>query len=592
MVGRGPAAVLAPRCGTTSTCRPTRVPERVLGSARDAGRGVVPGRAAQLRRARLPRRKDDDLRDPVRVGESRDAGSCGLGAAARRDGSGAGRAGRAAASSPGDRVVAYLPQRARDVAAFLATASLGAVWSSCSPDFGAQSVIDRFAQIEPKVLLATDAYDYGGKTYDKSDVVEQLREELRRRARRPAQRVVRRRRTPSSSSSACRSTTRCGSCTRPGTTGLPKAIVQGQGGILLEHLKKMHLHLNAQEGDRVFWFTTTGWMMWNFLVGVLLTPASIVTLRRQPGLPGHGPAVGPRRGDGDDRVRHGRRVHPRVHEGGRQARRGPRPLAAEVRRLDRLAAVARGLRVGLRPARAGVAVLDVAAARTSAPRSSAARRWKPVWEGELQGRALGLRRRRRSTRTANSVVEEVGELVITQPMPSMPLYLWGDEDGSRLRESYFDDLPGRLAPRRLDPHHRPRHRRHLRPLRLDDQPRRHPHGHRRDLRAPPCPSTPSPTRWSSTSTTGCRCSSSSDGELTDDVVELKTAHPRELLPAPRPVARSSASTRSRARCRARCSRSRSRSSSRARDPDKAASRESLANPEAFDWFVEFARERT
>ena len=205
----------------------------------------------------------------------------------------------------GDRVVAYMPNIPETIAAFLAVASLGAIWSSCSPDFGARSVVDRFAQIEPKVLLAVDGYRYGGRDFDKLDVVAELaaRDADARDAR-----------------SCCRTWTRARTLGRlenaiawdellelrarrelefervpfdhplwvlysSGTTGLPKAIVQGHGGILLEHLKKLHLHLDARPGDRVFWFTTTGWMMWNFLVGVLLTEAAIVLYDGNPGHP-------------------------------------------------------------------------------------------------------------------------------------------------------------------------------------------------------------------------------------------------------------------------------------------------------------------
>ena len=188
----------------------------------------------------------------------------------------------------------YMPNIPETVAAFLACASIGAVWSSAAPEFGARSVIDRFSQIEPKVLLAVDGYRYGGKDFDRRETVERIAGEI------PSlERVVRagvpgrlglggrlpglrRRRW---SSPRCRSTTRCGCCTRPGTTGLPKPIVHGQGGILLEHLKKAHLHLDAQAGDRMFWFTTTGWMMWNFIVGVLLSDASIVLFDGNPGYP-------------------------------------------------------------------------------------------------------------------------------------------------------------------------------------------------------------------------------------------------------------------------------------------------------------------
>jgi acetoacetyl-CoA synthetase len=339
---------------------------------------------------------------------------------------------------PGDRVVAYLPNVPRTIAAFLATASLGAIWSSCSPDFGARSVIDRFQQIEPKVLLATDTYDYGGKTYDKSGVVEQLKAELgvehtvllsewfaETDAELEFERVP---------------------FDHPlwvlyssGTTGLPKAIVQGQGGILVEHLKKMHLHLNAQEGDRVFWFTTTGWMMWNFLVGVLLTPASIVLYDGNPGHPDMG----------------------RLWD-----------LAADsgMTVFGTGAAYIHGcMKAGVKPAE-GRSLSLTSVGSTGSPLSPEGFEWvyeqlgdvwlfstsggtdvctafvggtplKPVVEGELQGRALGCDVRAFDV-DGNSVIEEVGELVITQPMPSMPVSFWGDADGSRLREAYFDMYPG------------------------------------------------------------------------------------------------------------------------------------------------------
>src|SRR5215213_6131800 len=190
----------------------------------------------------------------------------------------------------GDRVAAYLPNLPETLAAFLATASLGAVWSSAAPEFGARSVVDRFGQIEPKVLLAIDGYRYGGKDFDRRNAVAAIGEEI------GAPVVQLGYLDGSGWEDGFLGDAPLAFEPVPfdhplwvlyssGTTGLPKAIVQGQGGILLEHLKKMYLHLDAHEGDRVFWFTTTGWMMWNFLVSVLLTDAANELYDGNPGTP-------------------------------------------------------------------------------------------------------------------------------------------------------------------------------------------------------------------------------------------------------------------------------------------------------------------
>jgi acetoacetyl-CoA synthetase len=343
----------------------------------------------------------------------------------------------------GDRVAAYMGNLPETIAAFLATASLGAIWSSCSPDFGTRSVVDRFAQIEPKVLLAVDGYAYGGKTFDKSDVIAKLQEDL-----------------PTLEDTVVLGQGWFdGEEAEPlefervpfdhplwilyssGTTGLPKAIVHGQGGILLEHLKTLHLQVDARDGDRVFWFTTTGWMMWNFLVSALLTPAAIVLYDGNPGHPDLG-----RLWDLAERTK--------VTTFGTSA-----------------AYIHACMKAGIKPGEGR----DLSALRsvgsTGSPLSPEGFQWvydelgsdtwlfstsggtdvcsafvggtplKPVRLGELQGRALGAKVEAYDEE-GNSVVDEVGELVLTAPLPSMPVGFWGDEDGSRYRESYFDTYPG------------------------------------------------------------------------------------------------------------------------------------------------------
>jgi acetoacetyl-CoA synthetase len=345
----------------------------------------------------------------------------------------------------GDRVAAYLPNIPETVAAFLGCASIGATWSSCAPEFGVRSVVDRFAQIEPKVLLAVDGYRYGGRDFDRGETIAALQRELPTLERTlvlpylaggewelaPAELEL----------AQLPFDHPLWVLYSSGTTGLPKAIVHGQGGILLEHLKKLRLHLDARAGDRVFWFTTTGWMMWNFLVGGLLSEASIVLFDGNPAHPDLGTlwdladaagitCFGTSAGYVSACQKAG--VDPRAGRNlGRLDSVGSTgsPLAPEgfdwVR--ERL-----GEDVWLFSTSGGT---DVCTAFVGGVPTL------PVYRGELQARALGAKVEAWSE-DGRPLVDEVGELVITEPMPSMPLYLWGDEDGSRYRESYFSTFPG------------------------------------------------------------------------------------------------------------------------------------------------------
>jgi acetoacetyl-CoA synthetase len=360
----------------------------------------------------------------------------------------------------GDRVVAYLPNVPEAIVAFLATASIGAVWSSCSPDFGPASVIDRFAQIEPKVLFAVDGYRYGGKDFDRRETLAELQAAMPSLART----VVLPYLDPEPDLSSLRDATRWEVLLAggkgaelvfervpfdhplwvlysSGTTGLPKAIVQGQGGILLEHLKKLHLHVDAHPGNRLFWFTTTGWMMWNFLVSGLLTRAAIVLYDGNPGHP-------------DMSVLWDLAARAGVTMFGTSAsyiaacmKAGVEPGAG--RDLSRLKAVGstgsplspEGFDWVYEQLGANTWLFSTSGGTDLCTAFVGGTPLLPVYRGELQARALGAAVEAWDE-DGNATIDEVGELVVTEPMPSMPLRFWGDEDGSRYRASYFELFPG------------------------------------------------------------------------------------------------------------------------------------------------------
>ncbi|HEX7058518.1 MAG TPA: acetoacetate--CoA ligase [Solirubrobacterales bacterium] len=360
----------------------------------------------------------------------------------------------------GDRVVAYMPNIPETIVAFLATASIGATWSSCSPDFGPASVIDRFAQIEPKVLFAVDGYRYGGKDFDRRETIAHLQAEMPSLIRTVVLPYLEPDPDLSSLSGAMPWEELLAAnegaelhfervpfdhplwvLYSSGTTGLPKAIVQGQGGILLEHLKKLNLHIDAHPGDRLFWFTTTGWMMWNFLVSGLLTRAAIVLYDGNPGHPDMGVLW-------DLAERAG------VTMFGTSAsyiaacmKAGVEP--ASGRDLSRLKAVGstgsplspEGFDWVYRHLGSDTWLFSTSGGTDLCTAFVGGTPLLPVYRGELQARALGAAVEAWDEE-GRPLIDEVGELVVTEPMPSMPVFFWGDEDGSRYRASYFEHYPG------------------------------------------------------------------------------------------------------------------------------------------------------
>ncbi|GAA1263780.1 acetoacetate--CoA ligase [Sphaerisporangium rubeum] len=351
----------------------------------------------------------------------------------------------------GDRVAAYLPNAPEALIAFLAAASLGAVWSSCSPDFGASSVADRFAQITPKVLIAVDGYTYNGRWFDRSDVVADI---ARRLPGLTATVVVGESGTVATGGRVLGWEELRAEAAEPefeqvpfghplwivyssGTTGLPKAIVHGHGGIVLEHLKALSFHQDLGEGDVFLWYTTTGWMMWNYLAGGLLVGATVV-------------------------LYDGSATHPGTDVLWR--------LAAEegVTYFGTGAPyIVASMRAGLRPE--GLAKVR-GVGSTGSPLPPEGFAWLydvlpdvqlgsfsggtdvctgfvgavpllPVRAGVIPCRCLGAKVEAFDAE-GNPVVGEVGELVVTRPMPSMPVMFWNDPGGERYRESYFADYPG------------------------------------------------------------------------------------------------------------------------------------------------------
>ncbi len=365
---------------------------------------------------------------------------------------------RALGVGPGDRVVSYLPNTPEAAVAFYACASIGAIWSSCSPDMGSTSVLDRFRQIDPKVLLAVDGYRYGGKDFPRLDVVDAMRSELKTLEHTVLLPYL----DPQASLPGALnwndllSHPSAGTDMRfeqlpfdhplwilysSGTTGMPKPIVHGHGGTLLETLKGHALGLDLGEDDRFLWFSTTGWVMWNAQVTGLLVGATICIYDGNPGYPDLGRLW---RFAAEQRITFmgaGAAFFANCMKAGmrpatmadlstlRSVGSTGSPLAEEaydwiyreVKQDILLASISGGT--------------DIAAAFVGACPNL------PVVAGEMQCRSLGVAVRAYDDH-GNELIDEVGELVVTEPMPSMPLYFWNDPENRRYHDSYFAHYTG------------------------------------------------------------------------------------------------------------------------------------------------------
>src|SRR5699024_5526304 len=363
---------------------------------------------------------------------------------------------------PGDRVAAYLPNIPETVVAMMASMSIGAVWSSCSTDFGSRSVLDRLQQIEPKVLLTIDGYKYGGKTFDRREEVVHITQSLDTVEHiiqvpylfaKEEQKHINNAVIWDDVLNQSDITVESFSFERvpfdhplqimysSGTTGIPKAIVHSHGGILLESYKILTFHANLTPESRMFFYTTTGWMMFNILTSGLLTGSALVLYDGNPAYPNIGKLW-------------------ELAEKTRATAFGASPMYVNLMK-----------KAGLTPMKEyDLSNLD-SVILSGAPASPEVFEWiygnvkqelwlssqsggtdicsgfvtgvpiEPVYAGEMQVRGLG-NDVHAYTDDGDSVIEEVGELIVRQPMPSMPIYFWNDQNNERLHASYFDTYPG------------------------------------------------------------------------------------------------------------------------------------------------------
>lgn len=357
--------------------------------------------------------------------------------------------------SAGDRVVGYLTNTPEATISLLAANSIGAVWSSCSPDFGVSSVVDRFAQVSPKVLIAVNGYQYGGKVFDKTDVVKEVISALPTvekvilidiigaspiEGTAPWEEIVT---TTASKLEFIRVPFEhpMWILYSSGTTGIPKAITHSQGGILMEHLKYLYFHNNVKKGDRCFWYTTTGWMMWNYIQSALLCGGTVVLYDGSPAWPSV---------DALWQLAEEAKIQHLGASAGyiiANMKEGTTPS----QRYDLSALVSVGSTGSPLPPegfdwiyshlKKDVWLTSISGGTDVCSAFVGGNPLWPVYSGEIQCRALGCKLEAFDD-MGQPVLDEVGEMVITTPMPSMPIYFWNDAGDQRYVSSYFELFEG------------------------------------------------------------------------------------------------------------------------------------------------------